>query len=68
MFPWNGGEKGQPKLIESGSKIMVRWQIENPVKNGMCAIRLAEQNDHDEGSYKFLKPENIILDEQNEYF
>ena len=68
VFPWSGGEKGTVKFFDPGSKIMVRWQIESPTKDGKCAIRLAEQNDQNEGSYKFIRPENLFIDEQSGFF
>lgn len=61
-FPWSGGEKGPAKFYEPGSKVMVRWQIENSLKNGVWAIKLAESNPQNLSSYKSLTPTSIKVD------
>lgn len=68
MFPCNGGVKGPAQYFKAGSKIMVKWQIQNPTKDGKCIIRLAESNDENVSSYKNLKPEGIDQDEYTGYF
>ena len=61
-FPCSGGEKGPNKYYQPGSKIMVRWQIENPLSSGKCAIKLAENNPQNLSSYKALTPSNVNVD------
>ena len=67
-FPWSGGEKGPVKFFEPGAKMMVRWQIESPTKDGQWVIKLAEQNDQNEGSYRILNPHGIAHDLSTGYF
>lgn len=68
MFPCNGGVKGPAQYFKAGTKIMVKWQIQNPTKDGKCIIRLAENNDENAGSYKNIRPIGIDEDQYTGYF
>lgn len=66
-FPCSGGIKGPAAFHQPGSKLNVKWQIESPVKDGQCAVKLAQNNDQNPGSYVSLKPDSKSID-ANGYF
>ena len=68
-FPCSNGVKGSAEHHHPGDKIIVKWQVLNPVDDSKCAIKLAQSNDQNSSSYKKLIPfGKSDLDQSTGYF
>lgn len=67
-FPCSGGVKGPAQYFKPGSTVMVKWQIQNPIKDGKCIVRLSDKNEEDLANYKVLRPVGVDIDPYTGYF
>lgn len=68
QIPCSGGIKGPGQYFKPGSTVLVKWQIQNPIKGGQCVIRFAEKNEGNLNSYTIIHPINTQTDSYTGYF
>ena len=69
LAPCGGGLQGQSKYIANpGDKTKVQWIIKNPVKNGLCQIRLSKGHPNDLSTYQTLPVNVDTYDSRNGKF
>lgn len=60
--------KGQAAPYQPGSKIHFRWEIENPVRDGLCAIKISDNSKAVDSIFKVVTPIDTAVIKETGYF